>query len=171
VDGNILAQDRAVAVCFEGYSGTSDCIKWLEFVGSMEPVSFWRGLHEAAGQSGSCPRRHATKALRRHGNMVLVNSGIHTRKNFPENYLQLGHAMTNFANPPPAQRDFNNVGFSWHQIIVSLPASALFWRGCLLRGVADSNRPQILSVLSGRQETLVYKLAGIHTFRPKSAPV
>jgi len=34
------------------------------------------------------------------GNMVLVNSGFYTRKNFSENYPQFGHACPqNFASP------------------------------------------------------------------------
>jgi hypothetical protein len=34
------------------------------------------------------------------GNMVLVNTGFYTRKNFSENYPQFGHARhQNFASP------------------------------------------------------------------------
>ena len=46
------------------------------------------------------------------GNIVLVNSGFHTHKNFTENYPCFGHTPSNIsASPVLGQKSFKVTGF------------------------------------------------------------
>lgn len=52
------------------------------------------------------------------GNVVLVNSSFHTRKDFSENYLQFGHASSKcFASPVLGRKRLKNIGLEGRQII------------------------------------------------------
>ena len=54
---------------------------------------------------------------------MLVNSGLHKRKNFSENYPQLGHApLTNVASAMLVQKSLKNAVLKGHQI-TSLPGA------------------------------------------------
>jgi len=49
--------------------------------------------------------------------MVLVNSGLHKRKNFSENYPQMGHAsITSVASPMLVQTSLKNTVLKGRQL-------------------------------------------------------
>jgi len=56
------------------------------------------GADKGTDQLGSCAGRQDANG--KIGNLVLVNSGFHTRNNFTENYSKFGHAPSRtFASP------------------------------------------------------------------------
>jgi hypothetical protein len=58
--------------------------------------------------------------------MVLVNSGVHTQKNFSENYPLFGHAVLKvFASPVLGQNHFKNIHFSGHRTTLSARGAKL----------------------------------------------
>jgi hypothetical protein len=87
-----------------------NCIQLAKFVstaGLLKMPAFWHVTlrrwisfpmfvtweHRAAARGSSLlkERYDVTRII---GNVVLVNSGFHTQKNFLENYLQFGHALS-----------------------------------------------------------------------------
>lgn len=62
------------------------------------------------------------------GKVVLVYSGFHMRRDFPENYLQFGHAPSkSLASSVLGRKKLKNIGFDGRQII-NLPGGARMFR-------------------------------------------
>jgi hypothetical protein len=66
------------------------------------------------------------------GNMVLVNPGLRTRKNFSENYPKFGHAFSEvFDGSLLGQKSLKNISLKGLHII-SLPKILTFLRPALV---------------------------------------
>ena len=67
-------------------------------------------------QPGCCPGRKAVTGII--GNMVLINSGFHTRNNLSEDIPQLRHAPSElFGSPIVGRKNLKNVGLKRRRII------------------------------------------------------
>jgi len=84
--------------------------------GKLRAERDWR-----VGHPGSCQGRKAVTGII--GNMVLINSGFHTRDNLSENIPQLRHAPSGlFGSPILGRKNLKNIDLKRRRII-NLPGA------------------------------------------------